>query len=160
MICPKCGGNFHLNESCQKCRTAYSEVIEGIRHDEMKKLFLKIEDLMKHHRNFDIEESLLACELINSSLLIPLIITDDQVTVKTVEDYKKRRFMLLFTDKEEYDKNVTDIPPTTNPFWAILDLLEDGIEGFVINSGGVGCELTRKFLNRFFLEDLPDDGIS
>ena len=153
MICPKCGGNFHLNESCQKCRTPYSAVIEGIRHDEMKNLFLKIEDLMNNHRNFDIEESLLACELANSSFLIPLIIEDNKIGVMSIKDNRNRIFMLLFTDKEEYDKRVKDIPPRTNSFRLLLDLLEDDIEGFVINIEGVTCELPRKFLNKYFLED-------
>ena len=156
MICPKCGGNFSVDERCQRCRTSYSEIISGIRHDEMKRLFVKIDDLMKSRRNFKIEESLLACELLNSSLLIPLTIVNDELGVVTVENGRGRRFMLLFTDKEEYDKSISDIQPRTNPFRVILDLLEDGIEGFLINAGGVTCELTRKFLNLYFLEDYDD----
>ena len=58
----------------------------------MKNLFLKIEDLMKHHRNFDIEMSLLACELANSSLLVPLILEDDKMGVMSIKDNKNRTY--------------------------------------------------------------------
>ena len=77
-------------------------------------------ELMESHKSIDIEESLLACELINSSLLVPITIIDDSLSVLTVKD-KKRNYILLFTDKEEYDKNNKDIPARTNPFRTILD---------------------------------------
>lgn len=152
MICPKCGGNFSLNENCQKCNTPYSEIIEGIRHDEMKRLFLKMDELLENHKSIGIEESLLACELINSSLLVPITIVDDALSVRTVKD-KRRNFILLFTDKEEYDKNNMDIPPRTNPFRTILDLMDEHIDGFIINIASVGCEIPRKYLERYFLGD-------
>ena len=96
MICPKCGGNFSLNQNCERCNTPYSEIIEDIRHDEMKHLFLKMNELMESHKSIEIEESLLACELINSSLLVPITITDDSLSVLTARD-KRRNFILLFT---------------------------------------------------------------
>ena len=152
MICPKWGGNFSLNQNCERCNTPYSEIIEDIRHDEMKRLFLKMDELMESHKSIEIEESLLACELINSSLLVPITIIDDSLSVLTVKD-KKRNYILLFTDKEEYDKNNKDIPARTNPFRTILDLMDDHIDGFIINIASVACEIPRKYLEKYFLGD-------
>ena len=152
MICPKCGGNFSINQNCQKCNTAYSEIIADIRHDEMKRLFIKMGELMENHKSIDIEESLLACELINSSLLVPITITDDSLSVLTTKD-KKGNYILLFTDKEEYDKNNNEIPARTNPFREILDLMDEHVDGFIINIASVACEIPRKYLEKYFLGD-------
>ena len=57
----------------------------------------------------------------------------------------------LFTDKEEYDKNNKDIPARTNPFRTILDLMDEHIDGFIINIASVGCEIPRKYLEKYFL---------
>ena len=57
---------------------------------------------------------------------------------------------MLFTDKEEYDKCEKKIDPMTNPFRHIIPLMDDDVEGFVINAGGVSCELPRKYIDKFF----------
>ena len=62
MICPKCGGNFSLNQNCERCNTPYSEIIEDIRHDEMKRLFLKM-DFFK------------VCGLLSGSTTDPALLT-------------------------------------------------------------------------------------
>lgn len=119
----------------------------------MKQLFLKIGDLITKRENFQLEESLLACELLNSSLLIPIIINDDEkLEIKTVE-FNRKNYILLFTDLEEYDKIISDIVPRTNPFRVLLDLLDDDVEGFIINFAGEGCELSRKFIDHYFMDD-------
>lgn len=111
-----------------------------------------MDELMENHKSIDIEESLLACELINSSLLVPITIIDNSLSVLTVKD-KKRNYILLFTDKEEYDKNNRDIPARTNPFRTILDLMDEHIDGFIINIASVGCEIPRKYIEKYFFGD-------
>ena len=153
MICPKCGGIIHVDENCDKCGIDYHEMIDSIRHDEMKKLFVKIEELQLEHKRIGIEESLFAVELINSSLLIPLDVTDNRLSIMTVSD-GKHDFILLFTDKDAYETYVKeDIKPRTNPFNMILDLLDDDFEGFLINLGSETCAIGRKFLDKYFLDN-------
>jgi hypothetical protein len=128
-------------------------MISGIRHDEMRKLFKKMMELEASHRSTDIEESILAADLAGSSLLIGARVVDDKLQVLSLRDSKKREYILLFTDKNEYDKNETDIKPMTNPFSVILDLLKDTYEGFVINVDSEACIINRPFLERYFLEN-------
>jgi hypothetical protein len=73
--------------------------------------------------------------------------------VLSLRDSRNREYILLFTDKKEYDKNETDIKPATNPFSIILDLLEDSYEGFIINVDSEACFINRPFLERYFLEN-------
>ena len=151
MICPKCGGRITVKSNCEKCKISYDEMISSIRHDEMKRLFLKADELIRHHKSIELEESLLACELANSSLLIPVIRVDGGLKVRTIpHPITNKDFIMLFTDKEEYDKCEKKIDPMTNPFRHIIPLLDDEVEGFVINAGGVSCELPRKYIDKFF----------
>lgn len=153
MICPKCGGTIRQTQPCDRCRITYEEMISGIRHDDMRKLFKKMIELEVSHRSTDIEESILAADLAGSSLLIGARVVDDKLQVLSLRDSKKREYILLFTDKNEYDKNDTDIKPMTNPFSVILDLLKDTYEGFVINVDSEACIINRPFLERYFLEN-------
>ena len=154
MICPRCGGNFRNNKPCDTCGITYEELIKSIRHDEMKKLFVKIGDMIEHHEDFTIEESLLAVELKNSSLLIPAKIVDGSLGAMTVEDEKNRRFITLYTDIDEYENAKTGIEPLTNPFSEMVHLLDERLEGFVINKDSVACEIPKNFLKKYFADDL------
>lgn len=153
MICPRCGGEFSPKQNCLVCGSSYTEIINAIRHDELKNLFEKMDDLQLSHDGIEITESLLACELSNSSFLIPLTAENDQIAVMTVEDDKKRRYITLFTDYDAYQEYIKSIPPMTNPFWVIMDLLDERMEGFVINPNDEACEISRKFLNRYFKKE-------
>ncbi|WP_295113407.1 hypothetical protein [uncultured Methanobrevibacter sp.] len=79
MICPRCKGNIKKDENCESCGISYDEVIRTIRHDGMKNLFLKIEKKMQNHEDITVEESLLAVELVNSSLLIPVKVLNNSL---------------------------------------------------------------------------------
>ena len=81
MICAKCGGEVLVNEKCDKCGIEYSEMIEGIRHDELLKLLEKIEEMLSNHQSIELEESLLACELANSHFLVPAEARDNGIVV-------------------------------------------------------------------------------
>ena len=150
MICPNCGGEIRINENCSKCGISYAEMIEGINHDEMKRLLKRIDDLTSHHKSTNIESSLLACELLNSSFLVPVEKLEDNLHIGGARNHRGKCFIMLFTDKAEYDKCNLDVEPKTNPFRMVLDLLEDDCEGFVINVKSAAFELSRKYLETYF----------
>lgn len=150
MICPRCKGNIKKYENCEKCGISYRQLIKTIRHDEMKKLFLKIDKKMQNREDITVEESLLAVELVNSSLLVPVKIEDDTLAVMNVEDENHKMFIPLFTDKEEYDRLIRDFDPSFNPFEEIVKLLEKPMTGFVINPGGIACGIGKKYIKKYF----------
>lgn len=154
MICPKCGGTIKVNRNCSKCGISYDEMIRQISHEEMISLFKKMHKKMSEHKSITLEESLLACELHNSSLLVPIEVSDDDVAIGGIKNRRGKKFILLFTDKDEYDKCDFAMKPQTNPFREILNLLEDNDAGFVINLKSIACEIPRQFIDRFFGDDL------
>ena len=143
-----------VGSSCDKCGIGYDEMIGSISHDEMKILIRKLEKMMDSHEPIEIEASLLACELKNSSLLVPVDIKDDELSCAAIPGPKGKQFILAFTDKQEYDKCIKYVSPRTNPIDIVLDLLNDEIEGLAINiASDYPCFLGRAFLNPFFLEE-------
>ena len=143
MICPVCGGNVYTDMACDGCNVAYDKMINGIRHDDMRKL------MAKGHLSED-DGMELVRELENSSFLVPTAHIDGQFHVMTVSDDKNSMFIPIFTDREEYDKNIDDIVAITNPFGLVLDLLDDRFEGFVVNVENEAFEIDSEFLNRHF----------
>ena len=79
MRCAKCGGLIHLDEDCPECGIGYREMLEGISHEEMRRLFKKIDELEGECRCIDLEASLMACELENSSLILPASMDGDNM---------------------------------------------------------------------------------
>lgn len=144
MICPICGGNVYTDWACGGCGITYAEMIGDIRHDDMRKL------IAKNHLE-ESDELLLVGELKKSSFLLFTSPSDNHLQVMTVSDRQNRNYILLFTDKDEYDENNMGGNPTTNPFDLVLDLLDDRFEGFVINIDSEAFELNRKFLSKHFL---------
>lgn len=154
MICPRCGGTIRQYETCDTCGVSYDEMIDSISHDEMKKLFKRVSGMIENHEDISIEESLLAVELKNSSLLVPLKRDDETLAIKTVEDKCHRMFLPVFTDKEAYENAIKDIDPFTNHFGMIVNLLDDNFADIVINMDEIACELPRKFLEKYFKDNL------
>ena len=151
MICAKCGeGMVHQDKPCDNCGIEYEEMIDSIRHDELIMLIEKMDQKACCIENMDLDESLLACELWNAHFLVPVQKADGKLAAMTVEDKKGKNYILLFTDRNEYDKIKSEIDPATNPFDICLDLLDDRIEGFVINVENQAFELSRRFLERYF----------
>ena len=143
MICPKCGGNVHTDLPCDGCGITYTEMIDSIRHDAMRKLIRK-------GNLSESEEEALANEMKNASFLVPVVFIKSQMCAMTAEDELGRNYILLFTDRQEYDKNKMDINPITNPFNEVLDLLDERFEGFVININSEAYGVDREFLNKHF----------
>jgi hypothetical protein len=150
MICASCGGTIHVNQACEDCGIKYMEMLNGIQHHEMKRLFKKIEEIQKHHGNIDMEASLMACELANASLILPAQIDDNSMGIVELPGPKNKKFIALATDMDEFNKGFEDLTPLTNPWNIILDLLHDDVEGFVINPFDEVVFLGRSFLNPFF----------
>lgn len=153
MICPECGGTIHLDEPCEKCGVGYREMLEGISHDEMKRLFKKIEELEGGCCAIDIEASLMACELENSSLILPARMGEDSLGFVQLPGPRKREYIALCTDMDEFRKCFDELTPLTNPWKRQLTLLEGGADGFVINPLGEVCFLEMEFIRRFFLDN-------
>ena len=76
MKCTNCGGTIHINEACTKCGIAYDDMINSIEHPEIKRLFKTIEKRQNNREGIEMEESLMACELLNSSMILPIRRTD------------------------------------------------------------------------------------
>ena len=150
MRCPNCGGMVHPNEPCQDCKTEYDKLIDDISHPEMRKLFKKIKKLENDGESIEIESSLMACELENSSLILPARIDGDNWGFVVLPGPNDRQYIALCTDKEEYDKCFSDLTPLTNSWKRQLGLLAIGADGFVINPAGEVCFLEREFLDRYF----------
>lgn len=143
MICPVCGGNVYTDFACDGCGVTYDDMINAIRHDNMKRL-MGIKPLDEN------EETELVEEIRSASFLVPATFKNGEFQSMTVEDESDNTFLLLFTDREKYDRDIRDIPPITNPFNLVLDLLDERFEGFVVNILGEAFVLNREFLNRHF----------
>lgn len=154
MICASCGGTIHVNESCRDCRIGYDEMLDSISHDEMRRLFAKIESQGECCRNSDIEASLMACELVSSSLIIPAQVDGDSFGVVELPGPGGKRYIALCTDMEEYHKGFDEITPLTNSWRMIVKLLHKGCGGFLINPFGEACIIEMDFIKQFFGEDV------
>lgn len=151
MICANCGGTIHVNQPCEDCKISYDDMLNGISHEEIKRLFKKLDDAMKRHRDATLEASLLACELENSSFILPIHVMEDSLGFVLVESEKNKNFLAVFTDMEAYSRFDGDTTPTTNSFKRILDILDENISGIVINPfDEVSCALDKEYFEKFF----------
>ena len=150
MICANCGGTIHIGKPCEDCGIEYKTMINSIRHPEMKRLFKKIDEIQTRHGNIDIESSLMACELLNSSLILPAKVEKDALGIVELPGPKNKKFIALATDMDEFNKGFEELTPLTNSWNLFLDLLHDGVEGFVINPFSEAVVLGRGFLNPYF----------
>ena len=148
MICASCGGTIHVNESCKDCGIEFKRMLNDISHGEMKRLFKRIDE--NNSRNIDLEASLMACELLNSSLILPACIENDRLGIVQLPGIKNRKFIAVVTDMDEFNQGFKSLTPLTNSWQRLLDLLDDDVEGFVINPFGECCYLGRDFLNPYF----------
>ena len=153
MRCAKCGGMIHIDEKCEDCGVDYREMLEGISHDEMRNLFKKIKELESEHKSIDLEASLMACELENSSLILPASFEEDCTGFVQLPGPKNKQYIALCTDMDEFRKCFDELTPLTNSWKRQLKLLECGAEGFVINPMGEVCFLEMEFIKRYFLDD-------
>jgi hypothetical protein len=153
MRCAKCGGLIHLDEDCPECGIGYREMLEGISHEEMRRLFKKIDELECECRCIDLEASLMACELENSSLILPASMDEDNMGFVQLPGPNNRQYIALCTDMDEFRKCFDELTPLTNSWKQQLTLLEGGADGFVINPMGEVCFLEMEFLKQYFLDD-------
>lgn len=151
MICANCGGTIHVNSPCEDCKISYEDMINNISHMEMKRLFKKMYTLMQDHQDITLEESLLACELENSSFILPTLLKEDDLGIIQLPNNDGKKYIALCTDIEEFKKFKNDeLTPITNSWSNLLKLLNDNCEGFVINVFSEECVLSRKYLDDFF----------
>ena len=148
MRCANCGGTIHVNEPCCDCGIDYKTMMNGISHNELKRLFKIIKE--KENQDFTYEMSLAACELENSSMILPVMIDGDSRGIVELPGIRNMKFIAIATDMEEFDKCFEDFTPMTNSWDMFMDLLYDGVEGFVVNPLGETCFLGRNFLIPFF----------
>ena len=154
MNCTRCGGTIYLDESCKKCGISFEDMIDSVSHEEMLNLLKKLRKMMQNNEDTEIEESLLAVELINSNLLVPTCLTDRGFSVMTASYDKGREFIMAFTDVgkyERYEDTKYQILPW--PFRALMELVENGVDGLIINSGSDGCMIDETFIKSYFGKD-------
>lgn len=148
MRCANCGGVIHLGKSCENCGISYDDMLETIHHDEMLKLFKKLKKLIDKHRDISLEASLLACELHNSSLIVPAIEVDGHLRYFPLLSEKDEVFLPVFTDMETFSHFPEKVIPMTNSFDMVLDLY---FEGIVINPNEeYNCTLEMEYIDKFF----------
>ena len=114
----------------------------------MKRLFKKIEKHQDEHTNIIIKESLMACELANSSLILPARLEDDCLGVIRMPVKGRGHYLVVCTDMEEFE-SLGSFTPLTNSWHRFLELLEDG-DGVAINIKSDACFLENKFLKQYF----------
>ena len=157
MRCANCGGTIHINEPCEDCGIAYDEMLEAISHPEMRRLFRRIEDLQENHKSVEVEASMMACELLNSSLILPAKINDDSFGFIHLPADRKNSFIVLCTDMDEFRHfEEMDLTPLTNSWDRFLELLEKN-DGVAINIFDVACFIDKNFMRRFFADKLNTD---
>lgn len=118
-------------------------------HTELKRLLRKIDSAIKNREDITLLESLLACELINSRLLIPAVVEDKGVRFNVITA-KKDVLIPLFTDYEESQKFDTSITALRKPFRAILQLIDVDVDGIAINPFGENCIIKNEYLHKYF----------
>ncbi|WP_405293940.1 hypothetical protein [Methanobrevibacter sp.] len=153
MICANCGGKIHYKKPCSDCGIEYMDMLKGITHPEMKRIFKRMEKIQSEHGDLNLETSLMACELVNSSLIVACRLGDEGLEIVFLPGPKGRQFIALCTDMDEYGKCFDDLIPMTNPWKHVLDLLTEDVEGFVINPLGECCFIGRGLLDEYFLND-------
>ena len=146
MKCASCGGHISLNEPCSKCGIEYDDMLKGISHAEMRNLFIRIGKLQENHESFDIEASLLACELENSSLIVPAIQIDGSFYPHPVMDENNNAFM------DAFSRFPAETVPFTNSFDEVLKIAFN-FDGLVINVNDEVCSLEKDYLEAFFKGD-------
>ena len=150
MICAKCGGTIHINEACTKCGIAYDEMINSIEHPEIKRLFKTIEKRQNNHEDILMEESLMACELLNSSMILPIRLADKGMDALQIPGPGGKTYLAIFTDIDEFKLGNVEMTPVTNSWSLLMDLLNDNLNGFIINVFGEAVIFTRQFLDVYF----------
>ena len=150
MKCANCGGEIHFNENCKDCGIGYDEMIRNISHPEMKRLFKRMGELQEEHRDITLEESLMACEFENSSLIIAGQRDDDGQGVLATLGPDDKPYIALFTDLEEFNREENDFDPLPNSWNVIMELLKENVNGFVINLYDVPAFIPRGYIDRYF----------
>ena len=156
MICASCGGIIHIDEPCTKCSIAYDDMINSIRHQEIKRLFQTIEKRQNNREGIEMEESLMACELVNSSMILPIRLTDNGMDALQIPGPDGKLYLAIFTDIEEFRLGNVEMTPVTNSWKLLIDLLNDSLNGFVVNVFGEAVIFTREFLDLYFKDEAED----
>ena len=150
MICVNCGGTIELDENCPDCGIDYKEMLDKVRHPEMRRLFRKLKDLDKHHKRSKIDESLLVCELANSTLITAAKVEGDGFNLAYACNGKGRNSLILCTDMVEFKQfEEIGLTPLIMSWRSMLKFLE-GDAGVVINMSDECCVLEKEFLEMFF----------
>ena len=150
MICANCGGTIHINEPCTKCGIAYDDMINSIEHPEIKRLFKTIEKRQNNREGIEMDESLMACELLNSSMILPIRRTDKGMDALQIPGPDGKTYLAIFTDIDEFKRGNVEMTPVTNSWDLLIALLNDNLNGFVINVFGEAVIFTRDFLDLYF----------
>ena len=150
MKCANCGGTIHINEACTKCGIAYDDMINSIEHPEIKRLFKTIEKRQNNREGIEMEESLMACELLNSSMILPIRLNDKGMDALQIPGPDGKTYLAIFTDIDEFKLGNVEMTPVTNSWSLLMDLLNDNLNGFIINVFGEAVIFTRQFLDVYF----------
>lgn len=119
----------------------------------MKRLFKKMDKLQENHENTEFEESLLACELLNSTMILPIRDNLEGRVMLQIPGPGGKNYIGIFTDLEEFKKGKVEMTVFTSSWSMLMDLLGGDVDGFVINLFGEGVFLGSDFLDDYFRED-------
>ncbi len=152
MICARCGGRIELDECCRDCGIAYSQMLEEVSHSEMRRLLARLRDLDRRHERSVIDESLLVCELENSTLIAPARVEGNGFNLAYAENRRGKSSLIVCTDMGEFARyEEMGLTPLIMSWQAMLRHIE-GDAGVVINLSDECCILEREFLERYFCD--------
>ena len=151
MRCASCGGTIDVDEHCEDCGIDYMDMLNAIEHREMKRLFVKMEEMIRNHEDVTLESSLLACEFENSSFILPVILDEDSISVINLPGPDNNNYIAILTDMDEFrNPFFENITPLTNSWEAILTLRNDASNGFVINPLNEAVVISNEYLKDYF----------
>ena len=150
MFCIKCGGEIRADKPCTGCGMKYDEMMDSISHEDLIRLFERIEELESGKKSTELEQSLLACELLNSHLLVCVEIMGETLHFASTPDVNGNQFIMLFTDRAEYDKVGFKKNPVTVPFEEYVKIVGRDCAGFVVNVRSSACCIPVAFLEKYF----------
>ncbi len=132
-------------------------MINGISHPEMKRLFKRIKKQQENHADTMMEESLMACELLNSSLILPIRKNEDIREVLQIPCPGGKIYLGVFTDAEEFRKGNVEMTLFTNSWEMLFKLIGCGVDGLVINVFDEAVFIGKDFLDQYFGDDGVED---
>lgn len=161
MICPRCGNKLTKDNAECSCGIKFSydsEVddfildMSSVKNDSIKELARNIKACDDNHEAFDVYIPQLIFELKTSFLLMAAYLNENANPEVRCANFRGKEMLMLFTSKAEFDKSTDEELPIGIEFREAVKLIEQGLDGFVIDEGSEAIELSKGFIEENFRE--------